>query len=240
MKLILPFILVLSLTQQQEECTINSVFRTQLKCDFSRPDGKVKDAALLIHMLGRTKEDYNGLIALLKENQIAAFSFNLPGHPKPPENNKEEKALDWRDFKEKDFKKMILDVRKAVIKMKKMCQWEKEDISIIGTELGANLAVYYLQKYGGVKKVVLISPALNIKGIDLYSILKKNNFPDVKFLLVSDTGHTYFYYSALKIKKILDDNAITYFVNRNLIGAYLLSGIYGVEEKIIKFLKGKL
>lgn len=233
--LIFSFFLV-SGAGAEEACSINSVFQVPLSCFYLKPNGKPSGAVLLLHMLGRRKEDYSSLANFLHSSNFCTLAFDLPGHPKPYESKKKEGALDWRDMRESDFKKMVIDVEFAAKKMKEVCEWNGA-ISIIGSELGANLAAFYAFSAQDVQKLIFISPGLNIKGLDIYTLFKNKSKPLPKILIISDTGHIYFYYSALKLIELLGESANSFFVKRNLLGTYLLQGVYGVEEKILEFLK---
>ncbi len=224
-------------TASEENCSIPSVFEYPLRCRLDVPEeGKVKGGVLLIHMLGRHMDDYRTFARFLKSRNYCVLSFNLPGHPPPSEE--EENAPDWRSFGTPQYAKMVFDVKSALQEMKKQCNVETARAYMVGAELGATLALWVTVRYGGVSKVVLLSPPLVIKRLDVQALLKTYTVPQgVKFLIITDTGHTYFYFSALKLQTFLGETAKMYTISRNLLGTFMLRGDLGVEEKILSFLE---
>jgi alpha-beta hydrolase superfamily lysophospholipase len=139
-------------------------------------------AVILLHMLGHDRNDWNYFAKKLNDKGFSVLSIDLRGHG--------ESEGDWKKFSEADFNKMTYDVKAA----KKLLDSKgKKSVSIIGASIGANIAFKYASADKDIKSVVLLSPGINYKGIDISNEII--NF-DRPVLIAVSTEDTYPYDSS--------------------------------------------
>jgi pimeloyl-ACP methyl ester carboxylesterase len=145
---------------------------------------------LLLHMLGRTRADWDGFARWMQKNGYTVIAADLRGHG--------QSSGEWKRFTAEDFQKMTYDVAalKSVLESKGA---DVKKLSIIGASIGANTALNYAASDTDVATVVLLSPGLDYKGSTTAST--KFNKP---FLIVASTDDKY---SAESSQQIADNNA---------------------------------
>lgn len=166
------------------------------------PNKAGSPAVILLHMLRRTRTDWDSIAKWLQKNGYTVIVPDLRGHGQSTGN--------WEQFTPEDFNKMAFDVAA----MKSVLENQGADVkrlAIIGASIGANIAFNYAASDPDVKTVVLLSPGLEYKGVlagstrfnkpfmvvasrdDEYGaqsaqeIVNKN--PSAKILMYEDAGH---------------------------------------------------
>ncbi|MCC7574603.1 alpha/beta hydrolase [Candidatus Woesearchaeota archaeon] len=179
-----------------------------LKANFyNKP--KQKKCVLLLHQYSKNKESWNELIPRLISNKHAVLALDLRGHGESTGN--------YKNFEEKDFENMELDVKTAM-KFLEEQKFEKNDISLIGSSIGANLAQNYAASNPN-NKTILLSPGFNYKGIVL--IIK-----DTKALIIVSKEDEYSYKTVKDIEKKCPFTECIYLENKG-------HGIYMLDKELI-------
>jgi alpha-beta hydrolase superfamily lysophospholipase len=118
-------------------------------------------AVVLVHMLGRTKDDWTSVADRLAEAGAIVLSLDLRGHgrsggsPAP-------------------LAPMIDDVRAAVAWVAGRPGARPDAVAIVGASLGANLAAIAAADNAAVRAVALVSPSLDYRGVRLdASVMRK-------------------------------------------------------------------
>lgn len=131
--------------------------------------------ALLLHMMPATKESWSELAKELNRRGLSALAIDLRGHGESTmrkrneieiekKNGEKSEKIDFRNFSDKEHQESIRDVRAAV-------EWlatqgfEKDQILLTGASIGANLALQYASETPEIKKIVLLSPGLDYRGV---------------------------------------------------------------------------
>src|SRR6266487_4207117 len=111
------------------------------------------DAIILLHMLGRDRNDWNPFASTLSNstNGYAVLSIDLRGHGESVNQNG--KAA-----------KQFLVTQKGI---------NPNNIAIVGASIGANVALNYAASDPSIKAVVLLSPGLNYKGVITSDSIRK-------------------------------------------------------------------
>jgi len=161
-----------------------------------------KPGVILLHMLKRTRADWDSVAKWLQGKGFAVITIDLRGHGQSTGN------LD--EFTPADFNAMTNDVLAA----KTVLALNRADVSrlnIIGASIGANIALNYVAGDPDVVSAVLLSPGLEYRGVktmltradtpllivasedDSYSAqssqqLAQNN-PNAQLELYQDAGH---------------------------------------------------
>ena len=117
-----------------------------------------ENAVILIHAMNRDRHDWDGLAKRLDTMGFTVISFDLRGHG--------ESGLNWMDFKDADYRKMVGDVGSVADYI-----YTNNDVKIartymVGSSIGANLAVMYGVTDSKVRRVVMLSPGNNYHGLN--------------------------------------------------------------------------
>jgi esterase/lipase len=114
----------------------------------------VKRGVVLVHMLGRTAEDWAYLSAKLAASGFQVVAPDLRGHGTS--------TATLKVATDADYPKMVQDVAASVAWLRTQ---GVNEITCIGASIGANLCVQAASADEGVASLILLSPGLNYKGV---------------------------------------------------------------------------
>jgi alpha-beta hydrolase superfamily lysophospholipase len=118
-------------------------------------------AVLLLHMLGRSKEEWTPFAEQLQAVGLTALAIDLRGHGRSGGSGGELAA-------------MTADVQGALSWLSSQAGVRPGAVAIVGASLGANLAALVAADSPAVRSVALISPSLDYRGIRLDAgVMKK-------------------------------------------------------------------
>src|SRR3989338_5883978 len=167
------------------------------KVDFKTQDGFTikgnmlrggKEAVLMLHQFALEKSTYDGLARKLADKNFTALAIDLCGHGESLEQNGVRRS--FADFSDGDFRDMQKDVAAA----KKFLEREGFTLkAIVGSSIGANTALNYAAADPSVEKIVLLSPGLDYKGIEIGKSAKNVRS---QALIVADPADSYSYASS--------------------------------------------
>ncbi len=142
------------------------------------------NAVILVHMLNSNRQSYNEF-ALRLNRRFGVLSVDSRGHG--------ESDLDWNDFSEKDFNSMVLDVKaaKAFLSGKGF-----SEVYLVGASIGANTVLNYAAADDSIKKIVLLSPGLNYRGVSTGDSVREYKN---KVLIVASGEDSYSFASSEKL-----------------------------------------
>lgn len=129
-----------------------------------------KKGVVLVHMEGRTAEDWTYLADRLAKSQLTTVAPNLRGH------GGSGGAADA-------FPAMVGDVQASIAWLHKQGVAE---VSCVGASVGANLCVQAAAADPSVVNVVMLSPGLNIKGVTSSDAMPR--YGDRPLLVVAASG----------------------------------------------------
>ncbi len=117
-------------------------------------------AVILLHMLHRSRRDFDALAARLAGEGIGALALDLRGHG------------DSQGSIGPDFAPMVADVRAA-----RRFLTARSDVNgrigLLGASLGANLAALEAADDPGVASLALLSPSLDYRGLRIETAMRK-------------------------------------------------------------------
>jgi alpha-beta hydrolase superfamily lysophospholipase len=111
-------------------------------------------AVVLVHMLGRSKDEWLRFGERLQDEGVTALAIDLRGHGSSGGNGSELQA-------------MVDDVRAAVQWLNARPTVRPAATAIVGASLGANLAALAAVDNSAVAAVALLSPSLDYRGVRL-------------------------------------------------------------------------
>lgn len=129
--------------------------------------GSGDKGALLLHMMPANRESWWGFALKLQERGFHVLAIDLRGHGESaggPEG--------YKNFTDEEHQASVRDVKSGVQFLKNKGVID-EELIIIGASIGANLALWYALDHTEIKRIVLLSPGLNYKGIETEPLVKK-------------------------------------------------------------------
>ncbi len=150
---------------EKEEVTLETSDGVKIAGYFVKGSRDAGPAVVLLHMLGRSKEDWDPILEkyLLQKTSASYLAIDLRGHGASME--KDGKPLALQTFRESDYADMVKDVEAAVNFLRLREDVDKESIGIIGASMGANIAINYAAGDTKIKAVALLSGSLDYKGV---------------------------------------------------------------------------
>ena len=140
--------------------TMETFDRVQIQGSFEMPEGLPAPipAALLLHGFGETRAVWNELRERLLLEGWAVMTLDLRGHGQSRMRNREE--LDAEEAWRTDSRQFPLDVEPALDWLKSQPRLDSNRIAVIGTDVGANLALIAAGRFPEVGTAVAIDPVL--------------------------------------------------------------------------------
>jgi esterase/lipase len=111
---------------------------------------------ILLHSLRRSKDDYKTLAEALYERGFGVIALDFRGHGESEGN--------WNSFLPQDYNNMVFDVLAAREYLKQR-QANYKKLAIIGSSIGANVALRFAATQPDVKTVILLSCGIEYHGI---------------------------------------------------------------------------
>jgi alpha-beta hydrolase superfamily lysophospholipase len=141
--------------------TFGSADGTPLVAMFYEASPRPAPGVVLVHMLGRSKDEWQNFAERLQDAGIAALALDLRGHGRSGGNGSELAA-------------MVGDVRSAVAWIAAQPSVRPGAIAVVGASLGGNLAAIAAAELTSVRAVAAVSPSLDYRGVRLdASVMKK-------------------------------------------------------------------
>lgn len=148
-------------------------------------------AVLLLHALGRTREDWQPVATRLADAGFVALAIDLRGHgasgPLPEGTSLE------------DLTRMVADVKAARAFLATRREVVPNRIGIAGASIGANLAILFAAGDPTVRSLALLSPGIDYRGLRPEAALAR--YGDRPALLVSSQEDSYSTNSVRKLAK---------------------------------------
>lgn len=116
-------------------------------------------AVVLVPMLGRSKDDWQGVAQRLAEANISSLAIDLPGSALPGEAPA---LVAWH-----------ADVRAAVEHLSSRPDVRPGAVGVAGASLGANLAVLAAAADPRVRSLALVSPSLDYRGVRIETPMRQ-------------------------------------------------------------------
>ena len=126
---------------------------------FVAADDRPASTVILVPMLGRSKDDWQGVAQQLADANINALALDLPALSLPTDL---EELLAWHE-----------DIRAAVSFLAaRPADVRPGAVGLAGASLGANLAVVAAAADARVRSIALVSPSLDYRGVRIDTLLR--------------------------------------------------------------------
>lgn len=155
------------------------------------PSHRPAPAVILVHMLQRSRRDWENFASRLASSGIGALALDLRGHG---ESSGEASSAD-----SSDHAAMVQDIRAARSFLATRADVQSLRIGIAGASIGANLAVLEAADDAGIVSLALLSPSLDYRGLRIETAVRK--YGSRPILLVVGEDDAYARRSALELQK---------------------------------------
>ena len=141
--------------------TLPSTDGTSLTAMFYESSQRPSPAVVLVHMLGRSKDEWIRIAEQLQDAGISALAIDLRGHGQSGGDGSM-------------LSQMVHDVQGATTWLATRPTVRTASIGVVGASLGANLAALAAAELATLRVVALISPSLDYRGVRLdASVMRK-------------------------------------------------------------------
>jgi alpha-beta hydrolase superfamily lysophospholipase len=154
-------------------------------------NARTAPAVILIHMLHRSRRDWDGVASRLASEGIGALAIDLRGHG--------DSGGSAGGGDSPDYSAMIRDVSAARRYLASRSDVVQSRVGMAGASLGANLAVLETSGDSSVASLVLLSPSLDYRGLRIEAAFRKVG--DRPVLLVSSDDDPYATRSVRDLRK---------------------------------------
>ena len=204
-------------------------FRTDdgvaLAATWHEPSRRPAPAVVLVHMLQRSRRDWEALGSRLAADGIGALAIDLRGHGESPAAGDPAAG----------YAAMVQDVRAARRFLAQRGDVLPGSIGVAGASLGANLAALAAGD-GGFASMALLSPSLDYRGLRIEAAVRKYTRP---LLLVASDDDPYARRSVTDLQKTGAGREVLSLVGAGH-GTNMLSRSYELADVLVEFFRRTL
>ena len=204
-------------------------------------------AVVLLHDMGQSRDEWTSFASLLQRNGIAALAIDLRGHGESTRKLTAQGAVhvDVHDFSPRDFEDMLLDVEAAFDWIANQPGIDKHHIGLVGSSLGANVALRYAAFNEDLAALLLLSPGMTYRGLRADEPMRKLG-PTPLRIVVSQFD-AFYIESAKRLIEIRhesdrnsEDTKDLTICSGRLHGIEMLKGVNGLPALLLDWLKQAL
>jgi len=148
-----------------QRVTIRTDDGLSLAATWYEPGARSAPAVILVHMLHKSRHDWDAVASRLAAEGIGALAFDLRGHG--------ESTGTLQEGETPDYAALVRDVAAARRYLSSRPDVLQSRIGIAGASLGANLAVLAAAADPGIASLALLSPSLDYRGLRIEAAMKK-------------------------------------------------------------------
>lgn len=152
-----------------------------LAATWYEPGNRPAPAVILVHMLGGSRRDWDGLGSRLAADGIGALAIDLRGH-----GSSERVPMPGAP---PEYLAMVADVEAARRYLSTRADVQHARIGVAGASLGANLAALAGAGDPAIRSLALLSPSLDYRGVRIEAAVRKYGSRPV--LLVASDDDAY-------------------------------------------------
>ncbi len=162
-------------------------FRTsdgvQIAGSFYQPSRRPAPCVILVHMLTRSRDDWQVLASRLADAGIAALAIDLRGHgASGPDPRADANAA-------QDLSPDLLDVQAARLFLSTRSDLGVTTVGIAGASTGANLAILAAASDPTIRSMALLSPGLDFRNLHAEPALRKYGERPVLMIASQEDGY---------------------------------------------------
>src|SRR5688572_21676747 len=142
----------------EQRVSIRTEDGVTLAATWYEPSSRPGPAVILVHMLNRSRKEWDAVAQRLASEGIGALAFDLRGHgessggPAPAAGQSE-------------YAGMVQDIRAARRYLAQRSEVQQSRVGIIGASIGANLAALEASGDTTIASLALLSPSTDYRGL---------------------------------------------------------------------------
>lgn len=150
------------------------------------PNKKNAPALILVHALGGQRSDWEFLALRAAARGYLVLTYDMRGHGDSATRNG--KSSPFNRFESEDWNRAVADI--GLAKRQILANGASpENLFIVGASIGANMTVQYADADPEIQAVVLLSPGVKYKNLDIENTVKDNR--RLPMLLMAAEGDRY-------------------------------------------------
>jgi len=197
------------------------------------PERDVSPCVILLHMLGRTRADWDDMAETLVNRGYAVVSIDLRGHGES--TNQNDSTIDVAEFDTDDYQSMALDVKAVLEVIRNDVRIDASKIAIMGASIGANVALQAAAVDPEIATVILLSPGKSYRGIRTDTALL--DYGKRSVLIVASDEDEYAANSSRYLKELSQGYSKLLIYNNIGHGTEMLEGLTDMESEIMSWLE---
>ena len=142
------------------------------------PSVRPAPAVILVHMLGRSRRDWDSLASRLADSGIGALALDLRGHGESSGTTPGE-----------DHSAMVRDIEAARRHLATRSDVQHARIGLAGASLGANLAALEAAADANVASLALLSASLDYRGLRIEAAVRKYGSRPILLVVSDEDGY---------------------------------------------------
>jgi dienelactone hydrolase len=161
-----------------ERVTIRTDDGVSLAATWYEPGPRSAPAVILVHMLHKSRRDWDAVASRLAADGIGALAVDLRGHG--------ESSGGIPEGDNADYSVLVRDVTAARRYLSSRSDVQSSRIGIVGASIGANLAVLEASADPAVASIALLSPSADYRGLRIDAAMKKYGTRPALFIASDD------------------------------------------------------
>jgi dienelactone hydrolase len=175
----------------EQRVSIRTEDGVTLAASWYEPSSRSGPAVILVHMLHRSRKDWDAVAQRLASEGIGALAFDLRGHG-------ESTAGPVPGAGQSEYGSMVLDVRAVRRYLAQRSDVQPSRVGVLGASIGANLAALAASADGTIASLALLSPSVEYRGLRMTEAVRKIKRP---ILFVAGDDDPYASRSARELQK---------------------------------------
>jgi dienelactone hydrolase len=175
----------------EQRVSIRTEDGVTLAATWYEPSSRPGPAVILVHMLNRSRKEWDAVAQRLASEGIGALAFDLRGHG-------ESTAGPPPAAGQSAYASMVQDVRAVRRYLAQRSDVQQSRVGVIGASIGANLAALEASADGTIASLALLSPSVEYRGLRMTEAVRKIKRP---MLFVAGDDDPYASRSARELQK---------------------------------------
>lgn len=201
---------------------------TTIAATWYEPSSRPAPAVILVHMLHRSRRDWDQVASRLASEGVGALAIDLRGH------GDSSGSIPLPDT---GYGAFVLDVKAARRYLSGRSDVQHGRIGLAGASIGANVAALHAADDGAIGSLALLSPSLDYRGLRIESAMRRFEHPA---LLVASDDDPYAMRSARELQKAGSAMRETIVVNRAGHGTVMLGRDGDLPRRLVDWFRRTL
>jgi alpha-beta hydrolase superfamily lysophospholipase len=194
------------------------------------PSSRPGPAVILVHMLNRTRRDWEPVASRLSSEGVGALIIDLRGHGDSGGSVYRSEST--------DYSAMVLDVKAARRYLSTRTDVQHSRVGLGGASLGANVAVLHAAADPSITSLALLSPSIDYRGLRIEQAFRK--YGGRPALLVGSDDDPYAKRSIRDLEKAGDGLRETLILNRVGHGTTMLARDGDLGRRLVDWFRRTL